>query len=291
MTSDAKMKAFPWRCPACCEKAVNPTIIHYKTTVKHDGRVYDLTIPEFRIPKCESCGELVLGNDADEQVSHALRNKLRLLQPEEIREKRVDLKLTQKDLAEQIGVAAESISRWESGTQIQSRAVDNLLRLFYSLPEVRVTLARLAGNDAEQLPHTSVDRVSARVSAERDESLRRSVDAWLDSCASRTPDLPKPRAWTREMHWLVLKEFISTAVLSTYAQPSMLQGLAHSLRRYSGDLMHGRHLLVVDLRMAQEQECGLANRVRELAHQLDQVSEEKAEKVTTGFLEMLKAVT
>ena len=36
----------------------------------------------------------------------------------------------------------ETICRWESGGLIQSRAMDNLLRVYFSLPQVRKFLAR-----------------------------------------------------------------------------------------------------------------------------------------------------
>ena len=45
-----------------------------------------------------------------------------------------------KELAEKLGVAAETISRWERGGLIQSRAMDNFLRVFFALLEVREVL-------------------------------------------------------------------------------------------------------------------------------------------------------
>jgi len=40
-------------------------------------------------------------------------------------------------MAELLGVAKETISRWETGALIQSRAMDNLLRLFFESEDVR----------------------------------------------------------------------------------------------------------------------------------------------------------
>ena len=39
-------------------------------------------------------------------------------------------------------VAKETVSRWETGAQIQQRAMDLLLRLFFDIPEVRRQLGR-----------------------------------------------------------------------------------------------------------------------------------------------------
>jgi DNA-binding XRE family transcriptional regulator len=55
---------------------------------------------------------------------------------------RANLELSQQEMAEQVGVATETISRWEAGGLIQSRAMDNLLRLFFESEEVRRLLRK-----------------------------------------------------------------------------------------------------------------------------------------------------
>ena len=40
-----------------------------------------------------------------------------------------------------MGIAEATLSRWLSETQIQSRAMDNLLRVFFAFPEVRMALS------------------------------------------------------------------------------------------------------------------------------------------------------
>jgi transcriptional regulator with XRE-family HTH domain len=62
--------------------------------------------------------------------------------------------LSQKDLAERLGVAEATISRWETGAQIQSRALDNLLRVYFAVPEVRSVL-----RGVEQDPQLGVGTV------------------------------------------------------------------------------------------------------------------------------------
>jgi putative zinc finger/helix-turn-helix YgiT family protein len=133
-------RPFPWPCPACLEGQVRPVVIPYTANIKHDGVLHSVHLPEFEVPRCQACGELVFTNHADEQISNALRARLRLLTPEQIRAARKALGLEQKELATRLGVAKETISRWETGALIQSRAMDNLLRLFFHLPEVRKAL-------------------------------------------------------------------------------------------------------------------------------------------------------
>jgi transcriptional regulator with XRE-family HTH domain len=48
--------------------------------------------------------------------------------------------MSQKQFARCLGVAEATLSRWLSETQIQSRAMDNLLRAFLAFPQVRAFL-------------------------------------------------------------------------------------------------------------------------------------------------------
>jgi transcriptional regulator with XRE-family HTH domain len=65
---------------------------------------------------------------------------LNLLAPAEIRAGLERLGMTQKEAAERLGIAEETLSRWVNELQIQTRAMDNLLRLFFGIPEVRSAL-------------------------------------------------------------------------------------------------------------------------------------------------------
>jgi putative zinc finger/helix-turn-helix YgiT family protein len=128
-------RPYPWRCLECRAKEVYPKATDYTTTVKHDGRTYTIHIPDLEIPTCRNCGEQVFAVGDDDRIFAALRAKVGLLTPDEIRTGRG--KLIQQELAEQLGVAKETISRWETGAVIQSRAMDNLLWLFFESDEVR----------------------------------------------------------------------------------------------------------------------------------------------------------
>lgn len=135
-----RQRPFPWHCPKCRRKEVRLAIVSYRCDAAHDGRLYSVTVPELNVPRCGHCGELVFNYPADEQVRQALRSQLHLLAPDEIRAARAGLGLTQKELADRLGVDEEIVSRWETGGQIQSRAMDNLLRVYFALPEARSLL-------------------------------------------------------------------------------------------------------------------------------------------------------
>jgi putative zinc finger/helix-turn-helix YgiT family protein len=109
-------------------------IVPYATTIEHDGRTYRVTLPDLSVPRCANCQAISIDDEADQQISAAFRKEARLLTPEEIRLGREKLRLTQKQFANLLGVGEATISRWETGAQIQQRAMDRFLRLCQSCP-------------------------------------------------------------------------------------------------------------------------------------------------------------
>ena len=152
-TSAGRDRPFPWRCVECRAKEVFPQPTDYTTVRKHDGREYTVHIPDLVIPTCRKCGEQLFTVGTDDRVVAALRAQVGLLTPEEIQARRGQLGMTQQELADQLGIAKETISRWETGGMIQSRAMDNLLRLFFESEEVRRLLrTRFAHDPPNRIP-------------------------------------------------------------------------------------------------------------------------------------------
>ena len=112
----------------------------YDAEIRHDGRVHTFTLPHLHIPVCQACGEKVFTEKVDDQINAALRAHLHLLTPEEMRAALERVKMTQKAVAERLGIAEATLSRWLNETQIQSRAMDNFLRVFFAFPQVRTAL-------------------------------------------------------------------------------------------------------------------------------------------------------
>jgi putative zinc finger/helix-turn-helix YgiT family protein len=129
----------PQRCPECGKIDVHQEVISYTARVKHDGASYTFQVPQLHVNKCRSCGEVLFDNTTDEEISCGLRKHLALLTPQEIRERLKRLGLMQKDFAEQISVAPETISRWLSGAYIQSRAMDKLMRMSFEREEAKLS--------------------------------------------------------------------------------------------------------------------------------------------------------
>jgi putative zinc finger/helix-turn-helix YgiT family protein len=137
-------RQFPWRCRHCGKNEVVLTTTRYEAEIRHDGRLYTFTIPNLDIPICQACGQRVLTEKVDDQINVALRSHLHLLTPEQIRSALKRVSMTQREATDRLGIAEATLSRWLNETQIQSRAMDNLLRVFFAFPQVRTALNREA---------------------------------------------------------------------------------------------------------------------------------------------------
>lgn len=133
-------RPFPWRCRHCGRHEVYPAVIRYDAEDRYDGRLYAFTVPKLNAPVCRACKQMVVTIDVDDQINAALREHLHLLKPAEMRAALARVGMTQKEAAERLGVAEETLSRWLNDVQIQSRAMDNLLRAFFAFPAVREAL-------------------------------------------------------------------------------------------------------------------------------------------------------
>jgi putative zinc finger/helix-turn-helix YgiT family protein len=88
--------------------------------------------------RCPRCGEILLrfidSQRLGEDAIAIYRKKHGLLSADEIRAIRERFKLTQSSLARLLRLGANTISRWESGRNVQTEAMDILLRLVRDLP-------------------------------------------------------------------------------------------------------------------------------------------------------------
>jgi putative zinc finger/helix-turn-helix YgiT family protein len=126
------------KCVVCRERAVAPAVLpSYTKQLEHDGRKYTVSLVDYQVLQCQRCGAIVLDDAANERLSDGLRAAVGLLNPCEIRQQREALHLTQKALAGFLRISESTLSRWETGGQIQQRAMDALLRVFFQSGEAR----------------------------------------------------------------------------------------------------------------------------------------------------------
>lgn len=88
---------------------------------------------------CPRCGEVLLRFQDSRRLGQdaiaLYRRKHGLLSADQIRAIRQHFHLTQAGLARLLRLGANTVSRWESGRNVQTQAMDLLLRMIRDLPE------------------------------------------------------------------------------------------------------------------------------------------------------------
>jgi putative zinc finger/helix-turn-helix YgiT family protein len=97
-----------------------------------------ISVPDFPHLRCPKCREAVLSlaeaRELQRRAIERYRAKYRLLSADQIRAIRNRHNLTQADLARLLRLGGNTISRWEAGRNVQTAAMDVLLRLIRDLP-------------------------------------------------------------------------------------------------------------------------------------------------------------
>jgi putative zinc finger/helix-turn-helix YgiT family protein len=97
-----------------------------------------VSVPSAKHLRCPKCDEIVLrfqeAKRLQEDAIALYREEHGLLSADEIRAIREHFELTQAELARLLHLGANTVSRWESGRNVQSAAMDMLLRLMRDLP-------------------------------------------------------------------------------------------------------------------------------------------------------------
>jgi len=123
----------------------------YEETITHDGRTCVIRVPDLEIIRCtnpdcrpqQPSDMIILDDAAVRRLDAETYRQLGLLSPQEIRAQRERLGLTQQELQDLLRLGGNSLSRWESGAIYQSRSLDTLLRLAFTLPDALPTLRAL----------------------------------------------------------------------------------------------------------------------------------------------------
>lgn len=115
-------------CIDCKTKSMSLVTDRYVAEVRHDGRSYSIDLPKLQYYRCAQCGSISVPDESDELIGLELRRVANLLPPHRIKEIRDKFDLTQKELAERLGIGEATVCRWEKGTQIQQRAFDKILQ-------------------------------------------------------------------------------------------------------------------------------------------------------------------
>lgn len=123
------MKTF---CPNC-EKETEQRLIETTTEIKVKEENIQVQVKYYQ---CEECGEdyEIPSSDYDplDEAYRIYRSRKGLLQPEEIKDFRKKLVLSQKEMSNILGIGIATLNRYENGS-LQSDAHDNLIRSYMQL--------------------------------------------------------------------------------------------------------------------------------------------------------------
>lgn len=120
-------------CPQC-----GTTMTERRSALKLPVNGEDVAVPSALHLRCQKCAEVVLrfsdSRRLQEDAIAIYRRKHGLLSADGIRAIRERFGLTQSELAHLLHLGANTISRWESGRNVQTEAMEMLLRLIRDLP-------------------------------------------------------------------------------------------------------------------------------------------------------------
>ena len=120
-------------CPAC-----GAPMRETRATLRLPVNGESIAVRSARHLACAECGEVVLRYEDSKRLSEdavaIYRRKHGLLSAQEIRAIRDEHDLTQAELARLLRLGANTVSRWESGRNVQNGSMDVLLRLIRDVP-------------------------------------------------------------------------------------------------------------------------------------------------------------
>jgi len=120
-------------CPAC---GITMREKRGNLTLPVNGE--EVTVTDVAHLRCPKCGEVVLtlaqSRQFRQRALEIYRDKYGLLSADEIRAIRERYGLTQAELARLLRLGGNTVSRWEAGRNVQTAAMDVLLRLIRDLP-------------------------------------------------------------------------------------------------------------------------------------------------------------
>lgn len=108
---------------------------------------YSVTVPAARHMVCNNCGEAYQtgeqAKELDAAVIEARRRHEGLLSGSDIRKIRLSVSLSQAELENALGIGPKTLVRWENNTSIQSKSIDDVLRLIELDPDNLRLLVRI----------------------------------------------------------------------------------------------------------------------------------------------------
>ena len=120
-------------CPACGTR-----MLEKRGILRLPVNGEEIAVPSAAHLRCPNCDEILLRFEDSKRLGQdalaLYRRKHGLLSADDIRAIRERYNLTQAELANLLRLGANTVSRWEAGRNVQTAAMDILLRLLRDLP-------------------------------------------------------------------------------------------------------------------------------------------------------------
>lgn len=124
------------KCPICGKENLERRQGEYRFDPPENVPGGIMVFAEATWEECSACGEQILSPELNDRIERESARRWGLLQPEEIKDIRTRLGLTQMQMAELLGVGEKTYTRWEAGKSYQNTSSDNLIRLVSQSPEL-----------------------------------------------------------------------------------------------------------------------------------------------------------
>jgi HTH-type transcriptional regulator / antitoxin MqsA len=179
------MNSMPNTCISCASPLIREVVENRTVDI---GR-YAVPISADRFFRCDACGEeFQTGEQArefDEKVVGARRAREGLLPGADIRQVRLALGLSQADFENALGIGPKTVVRWENDVTIQSKAIDDVIRLVAFDPDNLRYLVHVRNAAKAEL----IDRkVAPKAAAAVDEPLRTAIHDGIERSNINTVD-------------------------------------------------------------------------------------------------------
>jgi putative zinc finger/helix-turn-helix YgiT family protein len=123
------------QCPSCGHRPLVAQRIRDDFEYGADDERISVVAEAVPVLSCPACGEVLYGPEAAAVRHEAICRALGLLSPNEIKAIRERIGPSQEDFARLTGIGVATLSRWERGRLLQTRALDRYLRLLDALPQ------------------------------------------------------------------------------------------------------------------------------------------------------------
>ena len=122
-------------CPLCGGGNLSKNVVEEHFSYKG----HSLAVPDYQILECSACREAFVEKESARRAEKLLKDFGRqvdgLLMAVDIKRIRRKLHLTQEQMATVLGGGLKGFARYENGQVVQSRAMDNLLRILDHFPD------------------------------------------------------------------------------------------------------------------------------------------------------------